>query len=50
MSFAVRSATVRYADTLALDDVSVAVEPGSVVWGAGGSSGFIAPDHRACDA
>ena len=36
MSFAVRSATVRYADTLALDDVSVAVEPGSVVVVVGG--------------
>ena len=36
MSFWVRSATVRYGDVLALDDVSVTVEPGSVVVVVGG--------------
>jgi ABC-2 type transport system ATP-binding protein len=36
MSFWVRSATVRYGDVLALDDVSVRVEPGSVVVVVGG--------------
>jgi ABC-2 type transport system ATP-binding protein len=36
MTFAVRSATVRYGATTALDDVSVAVEPGSVVVVVGG--------------
>ena len=36
MSFAVRSAVVRFGDTLALDDVSLQVEPGSVVAVVGG--------------
>lgn len=36
MTYAVRSATVRFGDTLALDDVSVTVEPGSVVVVVGG--------------
>lgn len=36
MTYAVRSATVRFGDTLALDDVSLLVEPGSVVAVVGG--------------
>ncbi|HZX97952.1 MAG TPA: ABC transporter ATP-binding protein [Dermatophilaceae bacterium] len=36
MTFAVRSATVRFGDTLALDDVTLQVEPGSVVAVVGG--------------
>ena len=36
MSFSVRAATVRHGDTLALDDVTVVVEPGSVVVVVGG--------------
>jgi ABC-2 type transport system ATP-binding protein len=36
MSFSVRSATVRLGDVLALDDVTVTVEPGSVVVVVGG--------------
>ncbi|MEP7017381.1 MAG: ABC transporter ATP-binding protein [Actinomycetota bacterium] len=36
MTYAVRSATVRFGDTLALDDVSLEVEPGSVVAVVGG--------------
>ena len=36
MTYAVRSATVRFGDTLALDDVSLVVEPGSVVGVVGG--------------
>ena len=36
MTFAVRSAVVRFGDTLALDDVSLQVEPGSVVAVVGG--------------
>ena len=36
MTYAVRSAVVRFGDTLALDDVSLQVEPGSVVAVVGG--------------
>jgi ABC-2 type transport system ATP-binding protein len=36
MTFAVRSATVRFGDTVALDDVTLQVEPGSVVAVVGG--------------
>ncbi|MCR6494395.1 ABC transporter ATP-binding protein [Cellulomonas sp. P24] len=36
MTYAVRSATVRFGDTLALDDVTLEVEPGSVVAVVGG--------------
>lgn len=36
MTYAVRSATVRFGDTLALEDVSLEVEPGSVVAVVGG--------------
>ena len=36
MTYAVRSAAVRFGDTLALDDVSLEVEPGSVVAVVGG--------------
>ena len=36
MTYAVRSAVVRFGDTLALDDVSLLVEPGSVVAVVGG--------------
>ena len=36
MTYAVRSATVRFGDTVALDDVSLAIEPGSVVAVVGG--------------
>lgn len=36
MTYAVRSAAVRFGDTLALDDVSLLVEPGSVVVVVGG--------------
>ena len=36
MTYAVRSATVRFGDTLALDNVSLVVEPGSVVAVVGG--------------
>jgi ABC-2 type transport system ATP-binding protein len=36
MTYAVRSATVRFGDTLALDDVSLQIEPGSVVAVVGG--------------
>ncbi|MBC7561078.1 MAG: ABC transporter ATP-binding protein, partial [Dermatophilaceae bacterium] len=36
MTYAVRSATVRFGDTLALDDVTLVVEPGSVVAVVGG--------------
>ena len=36
MTYAVRSATVRFGDALALDDVSLEVEPGSVVAVVGG--------------
>jgi ABC-2 type transport system ATP-binding protein len=36
MTYAVRSATVRFGDTLALDDVSLEIEPGSVVAVVGG--------------
>jgi ABC-2 type transport system ATP-binding protein len=36
MTFSVRSASIRFGDVIALDDVSVAVEPGSVVVVVGG--------------